>query len=213
MSQPLADRVDRDGRGPAAAGQPRRLDAVVKFGLAVFVGSFLLIWGGMFLTRPDRSIPPFSIGAQQGSVVALHVPPWTTDAAIETLIQRFRLIAREGRDFGRMKIQPATPDDPRDRYARLTIYIFTLDAWAEPDMLRRYLAGNDPEVREGFEKAVRGYYRLEGSEEEGRVGPVGEANLAFTRLLFRGPMTGAVAPRTPAAGESSSPPPHGARSP
>ena len=61
----------------------KKLDAMVKFGLGVFVGSFLLIWGGMFLTRPDRSIPPYSIGSQEGTLVAMHVPPWTTEAGIE----------------------------------------------------------------------------------------------------------------------------------
>ncbi len=81
----------------------RNLDTVVKLGLGVFVGSFVLIWGGMFLTRPDRTIPPYSIGSQEGTAVAVHVPSWTSDTGIETLIHRFQKVAREGREFGLMK--------------------------------------------------------------------------------------------------------------
>ena len=44
------------------AREKKKLDTVVKMGLGVFIGAFALIWGGMFLTRPDRSIPPYSIG-------------------------------------------------------------------------------------------------------------------------------------------------------
>ena len=185
------------GFGPPA--QKKRLDAVVKFGLAVFVGSFMLIWGGMFLTRPDRSIPPYSIGSQDGTAVAVHVPGWTSDSAIETLINRFRQIGRDDRDFGRMKIQATTPNDSRGRYQRIQIYIFTLDAWTEPEMLRRYVSGgnsaDDRDLREGFGKAVRGFYRLEELdgrlEEEGRIGPLVQeagppASGAYSRLLFRG---------------------------
>jgi hypothetical protein len=166
--------------------------------LGVFFGSFVLIWGGMFLTRPDRSIPPFSVGSQEGPFVAVHVPSWTSDAAIETLIQRFRTVGRETRNFGPMKIQPTTPQDPSGRYHRIIIYIFTHDAWAEPELLHRYVhavrAGasatpDDRAVREGYEKAVRGSYRLEGSEVEGRIGPLprggdSPASAAHSRLLF-----------------------------
>jgi hypothetical protein len=195
------DRRASTAPGVGRSASKKRLDAVVKFGLAVFAGSFLLIWGGMFLTRPDRSIPPYSIGSQQGTVVAVHVPAWTSDSRIETLIQRFRRIGREDRDFGRMKIHPTTPDDPRGRYRLIRVYIFTLDAWTEPDVLRRYLSGGDSpadrDLREGFEKAVRGYYRLEDTggrlEEEGRIGPMphaaaSPANAAYSRLLFQGPI-------------------------
>ncbi len=75
----------------------KKLDTLVKLALGVFFGSFALIWGGMFLSRPDRSIPPYSIGSQEGTVVAVHVPGWTSDAAIETLIERFRKVGREAR--------------------------------------------------------------------------------------------------------------------
>lgn len=178
-----------------AQAQPKKkLDTVVKLGLGVFVSAFALIWGGMFLTRPDRSIPPYSIGSQEGEAVAVHVPPWTSDSAIETLIERFRKVGRETHDFGRMKIQPTTPADPAGRYRRIAIYIFTHDAWAEPEMLHRYLAG-DPEIREAFEKAVRGFYRLDGMEEEGRIGPIlrgpdSAATAAYARVLFKGSIAG-----------------------
>lgn len=191
---------------PSRTGLPiprrKRLDTVVKLGLGVFVGSFALIWGGMFLTRPDRSIPPYSIGSQEGTTVAVHVPSWTSDARIETLIQRFRQVGRETRDFGSMKIQATTPGDPHGRYRRISIYIFTHDAWAEPEVLHRYLEtahSSQPEdtaVREGFEKAVRGFYRLDESMEEGRIGPVSRqedspATAAYSRVLFKGPVTSA----------------------
>jgi hypothetical protein len=187
----------------------KRLDTVVKLGLFVFVASFALIGGGMFLTRPDRSIPPYSIGSQDGTAVAVHVPAWTSDAAIETLIRRFRKVGRESRDFGRMKIQPTTPDDPLGRYRRITIYIFTHEAWTESDILHKYLlalAGHadDGGIKEGFEKTVRGLYRLQGDEEEGRVGPLlsvvdSAGTAAYARQLFKGPVTAPVTddPRSP----------------
>jgi hypothetical protein len=198
----------------------KKLDTVVKLGLFVFVGSFLLIWGGMFLTRPDRSIPPYSVGSQEGTAVAVHVPSWTSDTEIETLIHRFRKVAHEGRDFGKMKIQPTTKDDPAGRYQRLTIYVFANDHWTEPEMLHRYLSSGssrDPSERAfkaEFEKSVRGYYRLEGLTEEGRIGRIYEAlqgtdtagTAAYARLLFKGPVTAATgAPDAPAGKPAPSP--------
>jgi hypothetical protein len=185
--------------------EPKPLDTVVKLAMGVFFGAFALIFGGMFLTRPDRSIPPYSIGSQEGSVVAVHVPVYTSDGGLEALVQRFQRSARQ-HDFGRMKIQPTTPDDPEGRYQRITIYVFTHDAWAEPDMLRRYLAAGgsssreDRDLREAFEKAVRAFYRLDGLEEEGRIGPIygvlgsagTPATAAYSRLLFKGPVAGAA---------------------
>ena len=82
---------------------------MVKVGLTVFIGSFLLIGAGMFLSRPDRSIPPYSIGSQEGTVVAIHLPPWTSDPEIRTLIQRFQKVKKESGDFATMKIRPTTP--------------------------------------------------------------------------------------------------------
>lgn len=178
---------------PTVPGKKKPLDTVVKMALGVFVGSFALIWGGMYLSRPDRSIPPYSIGSQEGSAVAIHVPPWTSDAEIETLIERFRKVGRDTRNFGTMKIRPTTPDDPQSRYHRITIYIFTLDAWAEAPILHQYLTGEDRDVRDGFRKALRGFYELTESEEEGRIGPLVEgpdtaATAAYSRRLFKEPI-------------------------
>jgi len=175
------------------SGKKKPLDTVVKMALGVLVGSFALIWGGMYLSRPDRSIPPYSIGSQEGSAVAVHVPSWTSDTEIETLIERFRKVGRETRNFGTMKIRPTTPDDPQGRYRRITIYIFTLDAWAEAPILHQYLTGEDRDVREGFRKALRGFYELTESDEEGRIGPLVEgpdtaATAAYSRQLFKEPV-------------------------
>lgn len=184
---------------PSGPKPKKPLDTVVKLALGVFVGSFVLIWGGMYLSRPDRSIPPYSIGSQEETSVAIHVPPWTSDGEIETLIERFRKVGRETRNFGPMKVRPTTPDDPVARYRLLTIYIFSLDAWAEPMMLHKYLAGEDRDVREGFRKALRGFYRLTDSEEEGRIGPLLEgqetaATQMYARQLFKAPLSVPSAP-------------------
>lgn len=198
----------------------RKLDTVVKLGLFVFIGSFMLIWGGMYLTRPDRTIPPYSIGSQEGAAVAAHVPSWTSDTEIETLIHRFQKVAREGREFGRMKIQPTTKEDPAGRYQRITIYVFADNHWTEPEVLHRYLsAGSSRDPAEQafkaeFEKAVRGYYSLEGTTEEGRIGRIYEAlqgkdtagTAAYSRLLFKGPVTAvAQSPQAPAEKSASTP--------
>jgi len=205
---------------PSTAPPQKELDTVVKLGLGVFIGAFVLIWGGMFLTRPDRTIPPYSIGSQEGAAVAMHVPSWTSDTEIETLIYRFQRVAHEGREFGRMKIQPTTKTDPTGRYQRITIYIFANDHWTEPDMLRRYLSSEtsrDPAeqaFKAEFEKTVRGYYRLEGMTEEGRIGRIYEmlrgtetaGTAAYARLLFKGLVTAAlVSPEGPADKPASSP--------
>jgi hypothetical protein len=198
----------------------RKLDTVVKMGLCVFIGAFGLIWGGMYLTRPDRTIPPYSVGSQEAAAVAVHVPAWTSDPEIETLIHRFRKVAHEGREFGKMKIRPTTADDPAGRYRRITIYVFANDHWTEPEMLHRYLAAEtsrDPAeqaFRAEFEKTVRGFYRLDGMVEEGRIGRLDEAlqgkdtagTAAYARLLFRGSVTEAVeSPQAPAGRPASSP--------
>jgi hypothetical protein len=177
------------------------LDTVVKLALGVFIGSFALIWGGMFLTRPDRSIPPYSVGSQEGDMVAMHVPPWTRDDAIETLIQRFQTVAASTRDFGKMKIQPTTPGDPAGRYQRLRIVVFADDTWAEADNLRRYLAAapQDRSWREQYERSVRGGYALEGSEARGWIGPLGAPTAPGVRLLFAGPVSSSVPPAGSAA--------------
>ncbi len=194
------------------ASQPKKkLDILVKLALGVFFGSFALIWGGMFLSRPDRSIPPYSIGSQEGTAVAVHVPGWTSDSAIETLIERFRKVGRETREFGKMKIQPTTPGDPSGRYRRITIYVFTHDSWAEPEILHKYVAGEDQALKDAFENAVRGFYRLDESEEEGRIGPILKgadtaATAAYSRVLFKGPITSGAAGQADRA-DGSGPPP------
>ena len=44
---------------PLPRSKPKKpLDTVVKLALGVLVMSFALIWGGMYLSRPDRTIPP-----------------------------------------------------------------------------------------------------------------------------------------------------------
>ena len=50
------------------------------------------------------------------------------------------------------------------------------------------------DAREAFEQAVRGFYRLEDDEEEGRIGPlIGKeetpGTAASARVLFKGPLT------------------------
>ncbi len=174
----------------------RPLDTVVKMALGVLFGSFALIWGGMFLSRPDRSIPPYSIGSQERTLVAVHVPSWTSDTEIQTLIERFRKLGGESRNFGAMKIHPTTPDDPLGRYQHIAIYIFTEEGWTEPEVLHKYVTGEDVKVREGFEGSLRGFYRLDGLEEEGRLGPIlkgkdSAATAAYSRQLFKGPVVAA----------------------
>lgn len=191
---------DQPSPDSRARKNPKRpLDTVVKLALGVLFGSFALIWGGMFLSRPDRSIPPYSIGSQEGTAVAVHVPAWTSDTEIETLIGRFRKVGRESRNFGLMKIQPTTPGDPNGRYRRIVVYIFTHEDWTEPDVLRRYVAGSDQAIVEGFNKSLRGFYRLDGAEEEGRIGPLvrgGDtaATAAYSRELFKGFIAAAPKP-------------------
>ena len=89
-----------------------------------------------------------------------------------------------------MKIRPTTPDDPSGHYRRITIYIFTHDAWAEAPILHKYLTGEDQEVRDGFKRALRGLYRLTETDEEGRIGPIVDgpdsaATAAYSRQLFK----------------------------
>ena len=175
---------------PAGPKAKKPLDTVVKLALAVFVGSFALIWGGMYLSRPDRSIPPYSVGSQHGRLVATHVPPGTTDHQIETLLNRFRRVGHQTHDFGSMKIRPTTPDDAGGRYRRMLIYVFDDDGWTDPEMLAKYVAG-DAAVAKEFEQSVRGYYQLQDQEEEGGIGPLpkeGELSPA-TRVLFKGRVT------------------------
>lgn len=179
-----------DSKIQPMAASKKPLDTVVKLALMIFFGSFGLIWGGMYLSRPDRSIPPYSIGSQEGHVVAAHVPGGTTDQRIETLVRRFRKVGRQTHEFASMKIQPTTPSDPVGRYRRIIVYVFDNDGWTDPQVLAKYVAGEAAVVRE-FEQAVRGYYRLSDQEEEGGIGPVPKAGDVSdaSRVLFKGRVT------------------------
>ncbi len=176
---------------PLPVSKPKkRLDMVVKLALGVLVMSFTLIWGGMYLSRPDRSIPPYSVGSQVGHIVAMHVPHDTTNQGIETLVKRFRKVGRLTHHFAKMKVQPTTPGDPGGWYRKMVVYVFDDYGWAEPEMLNKYLAG-DAEVVRKYEKAMRGYYRLHDQEEEGGLGPMPKTDVASdaTSILFKGLVT------------------------
>jgi hypothetical protein len=179
---------------PLPVSKPKkRLDMVVKLALGVLVMSFTLIWGGMYLSRPDRSIPPYSVGSQVGHIVAMHVPHDTTDQGIEALVKRFRKVGRLTHHFAKMKVQPTTPGDPGGWYRKIVVYVFDDYGWAEPEMLNKYLAG-DAEVVSKYEKAMRGYYRLQDQEEEGGLGPMPKTQEASdaTSILFKGLVTDPV---------------------
>ncbi len=152
------------------------LDPIVKMGLGILVGGFFLIAFGMFLSRPDRTIPPYSVGAQEGTLVAIHLPSWTSDPEIETLITRFGDVGRTSRDFGPMKIRPTTPKHPQGRYQRIQIIIFSDTAWADPDVLHRYLVTRESSTPDhafvqDFEAAVRGGYLADDQGQTGWIGP------------------------------------------
>lgn len=166
------------------------LDIVVKFALSVFVGSFALIWGGMYLSRPDRSIPPYTVGAQSGDVVATDVPSGTQDDEIEKLLNRFRKVGHQTRDFGPMKIYPTTPGDPGGRYRRIVIYVFDDHSRTDSGVLEKYMAG-EATVLKDYERSMRGYYRLQDQEEEGGIGPIPKNGQPSgdTRILFKGCVT------------------------
>ncbi len=142
----------------------------------MFIGGFALIAGGMFLSSPDRTIPPFSIGGQEGSVVAVHVPSWTSDPDIATLIRRFRDIGAATRDFRSMKVRPTTSGDPDALYQKVVLYIFSAPGWTEPDTLHRYLAGHDGEGEEAFrrkfQRAARGGFLYNRGAAKGWLGPI-----------------------------------------
>jgi hypothetical protein len=180
---------------PTPPSKPKkRLDTVVKLALGVVVMSFTLIWGGMYLTRPDRTIPPYSVGSQVGHIAAMHVPHDTTDLGVETLVKRLRKVGRQTHHFAKMKIQPTTPGDPNGWYRKVVVYVFANDGWAEPEVLNKFLAG-DPTTVKNYEKEMRGYYRLQDQEEEGGLGPIPKAGAEVsdaTRILFKGLVTDPV---------------------
>jgi hypothetical protein len=52
------------------------------------------------------------------------------------------------------------------------------------------LSGDDLEVRNGFKRALRGFYQLTDTEEEGRIGPMVDgpdsaATAVYSRQLFK----------------------------
>ena len=168
-------------------------DPVVKIGLTVLLGGLMLIGGGMFLSRPDRTIPPFSIGGQEGTVVAVHVPAWTSDPDIETLIHRFRKVGVANHDFRSMKVRPTTPDDPATLYREVVLYIFSDPHWTEPETLRRYLAarilaatGNrldagEEAFRQEFARSARGGFIYSQGNAKGWLGPIPDPSIPEQR--------------------------------
>src|SRR3989441_595457 len=148
---------------------------------------------GKILTAPDRSIPPYSVMAQQGEIVTVDVPPRTTDIEIEALLVRFQTVGHGNRNqFARLKIKPTTPGDPAGLYQRVTIYVFDNPGLSEEASLKEYLSGRDPLARASFERAVRGLYRLTADTELGAMGFVpesgakGERPSVGARILFHG---------------------------
>ena len=166
------------------------MDIVVKLALGVLIGSFTLIWGGMYLSRPDRSIPPYTVGSQLRHLVAAHVPRGTTDEEVERLLKRFRKVSHQTHDFGSMKIYPTTPGDPGGRYARILIYVFDDAGWTDPEKLEKYVAGDAAVVRD-YERSVRGYYRLQDREELAGIGSLSmDGKIPDDgRILFKGRVT------------------------
>ena len=171
---PVSKMGSRLTPGTPPPGPP--LDPIVKIGLAVLLGGFALIAGGMFLSRPDRTIPPYSIGSQEGIVVAVHVPASTSDPAIETLIHRFREVGVADRDFRSLKVRPTTSEDPHTLYRDVILYIFSNPVWTQPEKLHRYLSGPDGEDDEAFRRAwqdaARGGFRYTRGHTKGWLGPI-----------------------------------------
>ncbi len=165
------------------AEQPKKpLDPLVKTALTLCIGLIVITVVGMILTAPDRSIPPYSVMAQNGENVTVNVPPHTPDHEIEALLVRFQVAGHGNRDgFAHLKIKPTTPGDPAGRYQRLIIYIFDNPGLAEEPSLKDYLSGSDPLSRSGFERGVRGTYRLTADTEFGAAG---------RKVLFQGKLGG-----------------------
>ena len=182
--------LDFPHKAPEKSAKPKKLDPIVLMGLGVLVGGVCIISFGMFLSRPDRTIPPYSIGAQEGSLVTVHVPPYTSDPEIESLITRFGAVGQANRDFAAMKIRPTTPDDPRGRYQTLQIIIFSDPTWTEPDTLHRYVANESEDssektFRKDFEAAVRAGYRADAEGQAGWIGPWNRSGSTDRTLTMR----------------------------
>ena len=133
--------------------EPRPLDPLVKTALTLCIGLIVITVVGMILTAPDRSIPPYSVMAQNGEHVTVNVPPRTTAPEIEALLVRFQAAGHGNRDgFAHLKIKPTTPGDPVGRYQRVTIYVFDNVGLAEESLLNDYVRGADPPAQSSFER-------------------------------------------------------------
>src|SRR2546426_10343724 len=92
----------------------------------------------------------------------------------------------------RLKINPPPPADPAGLYQRVTIYVFDNPGLSDDASLKEYLSGTDLLARSGFERAVRGLYRLTSDTELGAMGFVpesgakGERPSVGARILFQG---------------------------
>ena len=159
----------------------------------MLLGGLTLIAGGMFLSRPDRTIPPFSIGGQEGAVVAVHVPAWTSDPDIETLIRRFRKVGLTDHDFRSMKVRPTSPDDPATLYREVVLYVFSDPQWTQPETLHRYLATRAPAeagnrldkkedaFRREFQRSARGGFIYSQGQTKGWLGPIPDPSIPEQR--------------------------------
>lgn len=146
---------------------------------------------GRHVSQPsDRSIPPYTVGAQSGHIVTTDVPRGTTDEEVESLVKRFRKIGHETHDFARMKIYPTTPGDPGGPYRQIMIYVFDDHGWTDPEVLAKYLAGDGTMIKD-YEQSMRGYYRLLDQDEEGGIGAISKDGKISggTKILFKGRVT------------------------
>ncbi|MEK6603100.1 MAG: hypothetical protein AABY69_01685 [Nitrospirota bacterium] len=162
--------------------EPRPLDPLVKTAFTLCIGLIVITVVGMILTAPDRSIPPYSVMAQNGEHVTVNVPPRTTAPEIEALLVRFQAAGHGNRDgFAHLKIKPTTPGDPAGRYQRVTIYVFDNAGLADESSLNDYVRGADPLAQSSFERGVRGIYRLTTGTEFAAMG---------SRIIFQGKVGG-----------------------
>src|SRR5207249_10373543 len=124
---------------------------------------------------------------------SVDVPTSTADAQNKELLVRFQAAGdRDRKQYAPLKIRPYTPADPAGLYQRVTIYVFDNPGLSEEASLKEYLSGRDPLARAGFERAVRGLYRLTADKELGAMGLVpesgakGERPSVGSRILFQG---------------------------